>query len=340
MMEQYEKLKRMEKKLDQTILKKHLQIEEQHNTRIFCLKRLRFFLKLKLVENNLHLRLDGRVINDYKNSHEMRTSELIKSLFVIVDEEACMNNNVIMQEAVTDDNRKDTNNDCKQMIGNENIYEWYQGEDVFDSFELIHKSIPKKIKIIINFDNSYDLVRLGPALQNLLKIHTTTKTNAIIEMWKYIRLNNLIDKNGVVNCDDALLKIFNVESFCLNDLTQKMNRHFLSLDVLAFDVPVSDYERVFDVVLERDDLTEMPILYKDKNICILDKKIQSVLECIEGVKDKKKTLEKFMQDPIKFTNEFLLIEKGDIDFLSGGSQQGFYSDPELQEYIYTFLKNE
>ncbi|KAM0674062.1 SWI/SNF and RSC complex subunit Ssr3 [Gurleya vavrai] len=319
MIQNYEYMREIEKKLDKIVLKKHLQIEEEHNARISCIKRLRIFLKIKITNNSLYLRIDGRVINDYQNMIEMQTSELIKSLFVISNEK---NNKIYEKEDLI-----------------ESVFEWHQSEDIFDSFEIKFNSIPKSLKIVFDFDNSRDLVRLSAPLQNLLNIHTTTKTNVFIEIWKYIRINKLIQKNDKIICNDEFKKIFNCDFFYMHEMTNLFNIHFLPLDFLSFEVPISDYERVFDVVLEKDDLSEMPVLYKDKNINVLEKRIQNVLESIENVNDKRNVLKKFLGCPEGFANENILLEKMDLDYLNGNLNEGFFNDPEIQEQIYTMCKN-
>lgn len=364
MFDEYEDLKRIESDIDDCMLRKHLQIEEEHNTRLFCIKKLRFFLTVNVTNESLLLRLDGQVINDYKNTTKTYTSELIKRLCIVFENETEENKKIDIENDMTDKDNKEMQenyHNCSNIENHTNkdkiesklqtktscntsqnaeIFEWEQESEKIDSFELMRTKIPKKIKIIIEFDNSKDLVKLSEPLQKLLNLHTTTKTNAIIEMWKYLRINKLIDNSGNIICADMLKDIFDSDLFHIDNLTSKIYQHFLPLDLLSFNIPIKCYERVFDIVMERDDLSDVPIIYKDKNIAHIDRKIQNIIDCIENIKEKKNVLEKYIKNPIKFIDDFLVIDKRNVDFLMGGDNDGVFYDPTVVKELYNILKKQ
>ncbi|KAM0678423.1 hypothetical protein BDAP_001139 [Binucleata daphniae] len=448
----YKELKQIENDIDSLVLQKHLQIEEEHNTRLFCIKRLRFFLKVCAQNDNLLLRLDGQVINDYKNNTNMCTSELIKRLCVVIETNEksneinkkiddkkidnekksddnvndkgiikkqkmndnnvnvtkCEDDDVIKEEYTTknlainnhvtavkdnpnkennnnthieldknggdefenvkthinydatknesnlptnienhEKKNKDTNGNTKTIYydiitttNNNKIFEWQNENNKIDSYELLLDKIPKTIKIVIEFDNTKNLVKLSEPLQKLLNIHTTTRTNAIIEVWKYLRINKLIDNHNAVKCNGLLKDIFDCDTLDINNLTTALSLHFQPLDLLSFNVPVKSYERIFDVILERDDLTDAPILYKDKNINYLDRKIQNVIDYIENTEERKEALIQYVNDPIMYINKFFILDKCSIDFLMGNDNDGVFYDPVVAEELYNILKND
>lgn len=340
MEELFHKLRRIEEQLDKTTLKRYLEFEEQHNTRLKCLKRLRIFLKLRVIDGNVHLRIDGRVINDYKNIVETRMSELLKRVCVVFNEDVTTLTNMVLLDDIN--SNEDVGSGqwvCKEIEGNENVFEWINNGDKIDAFEICDNNIPQTIKIIFEFDNSKDLVRLSAPLRELLQIDTITKTNAIIGLWKYIRINKLVDIYGLVTCDNALKSVFNSETIHLDTITNSIHQHFLPLELFSFNIPVTHYERIFDVNVERDDLTDFPAIFKDRNINILEKKIQHTLESIDTVNDKRDVLGKFARDPVKFVNEFLIVENSDLDFLSAKNGEGLFNDPKIREMIYDMIKD-
>lgn len=345
MEELYQKLRRIEEQLDKTTLKRYLEFEEQHNTRLKCLKRLRIFLKTQIIDSSIHIRIDGRVINDYKNIVETRMSELLKRVCIIFNEEAYEDSNVILLDE--DILKNSTNNDkqiknnaiCKEINGKENIFEWVNNEEKIDAFEINEKVLPNSIKILFEFDNSKDLVRLSKPLSALLKTTIITKTKAIIELWKYMRFSKLVNVEGEVTCDDALRSVFKCEKLNLDNITQLIYQHFLPLEIFSFNIPVSNYERIFDVNIERDDLTDFPAIFKDRHINILEKKIQNTIDSIEIVNDKIDVLDKFSKNPVKFVNKFLMVENNDLDFLCSRNGEGLFNDPKISEMIYNMIKD-
>lgn len=354
MEELFHKLRRIEEQLDKNTLKRYLEFEEQHNTRLKCLKRLRIFLKLNIIDNNIHLRIDGRVINDYKNIVETRMSELLKRVLVVFNVNTETFSNVIyldnINSAADCENTIRTSSgslkekievfeECEKIKKNENVFEWINSGKKIDSFEVCDSVIPETIKIIFEFDNSKDLVRLSEPLRNLLQTDTITKTKALIEIWKYIRIKNLVDLSGQVTCDEALKSVFKTDHVHLDNIKSMIYQHFLPLEIFSFDIPVRHYERIFDINIERDDLTDFPAIFKDRNINILEKKIQNTIESIGLVNDKKEILNQFANNPVKFMNKLLLVENSDLDFLCAKNSEGLFNDPKMRELIYDMIKN-
>lgn len=382
-MQNFQNLRLLENTLNKAALKKYLEFEEQHNSRLKCIKRLRIFLKLK-VGNSVKLRIDGRVINDYRNIVETRMSELLKRVVVVFDEEADVKYLDQLEfesldessSSVQRDNETNINlHDCKSrdesldQVEKENtenehttlvadatdhsldvknrkhtsnesqsIYEWHNNGDRTDAFELVCNKIPRSIKILIEFDNSKDLVRLSDSLQKIIQADTITRTNAIIGFWKYLRTNKLIGKDGYILRDDKIKEVF-ANDVHIDEIVAELNKHFLPLEILAFRIPVTDYERIFDVKVERDDLTDFPVLYKNKNINMLEKKILSVLEGIERSKDRLDVLKRFADDPEIFMRRHIAVESKDLDFI-GISDKGIFADPKILESIYEIVKKQ
>ncbi|EJW02584.1 hypothetical protein EDEG_03017 [Edhazardia aedis USNM 41457] len=344
-----EKLIQSEQKLDEVVAKTLLKNEESHNVRLKCFKRLRVFLKIVIENDALRLRIDGRVINDFVNNAGLKFSELLSKVIVVCNEEviACKDfkqesnkveaeankgysenenlqveqNNVV--EIIESNNSTNTiEKDLFEEIGvvhklentdNVDIYEWHANVNAkyFDAFEVNLSNIPKSIKIIFDFDNSKDLVKLCLPLQKLFGKVSVPKSKALIEMWKYLVNNSLIQRGEEFVLNNILAEVFpfneNDEKteigsvLKMDKLTYLMNRYcFLNLDVCAVNLPVENCDRVFDVLFERDDLTDPLKMYKNRNIKLLDSKIDGLKSDLEYIQNQCDCYNKFIDDPIKF----------------------------------------
>lgn len=285
----YERLKAAEEKLDKAVLRQRLLIEELHCQRIKCTKRLRIFVE----PTPISLKVSGRVINDYRNFTELRMSDVLKRFYIQV------------------------------FFGDRTeIFEWVKGRVCVDTFELDGLDGMKGAKLIFDFANLRDTFRLSDGLQKLLNKRTESRTNFLIDLWKYVRLNNLVQR-GVVHCNADLKAIFNVDSFRMEELD--LSDHLLPLDSLFVDVDLSKKE-VFDVEMAMDDLVDFPILYSNKKIHMLKRKIEELQEMIKNCKERVDVLSKFSEDPIGYINRNAVNE-----------DRNFFYDVLVQDLIFKIL---
>src|SRR5690349_9909693 len=80
----YDRLQIIEDEIDKLCLQKKLSIEAEHLKRIKCKKSLRCYIKVSM-KDGIFIRLDSRVINDYKNGGEMKFSDAVKRFCVVFD---------------------------------------------------------------------------------------------------------------------------------------------------------------------------------------------------------------------------------------------------------------
>lgn len=285
----YEKLKAAEEKLDKAVLRQRLLIEELHCQRIKCTKRLRVFVEPTPVS----LKVSGRVINDYRNFAELRMSDVLKRFYIQV-----------------------FFGDRKEM------FEWVKGRTFVDSFELDGLDGMQGAKLIFDFANLRDTFRLSEGLQKLLNKRTESRTNFLIDLWKYVRLNNLVQR-GIVHCNADLKAIFKVDSFRMDELD--LSEHLLPLDSLVVDVDLSKRE-IFDVEMEMDDLVDFPVLYSSKKIHMLKRKIEELQEMIKNCKERVDVLSKFAADPVGYINRNAINE-----------DRNFFYDILVQDLVFKIL---
>lgn len=285
----YEKLKEAEEKLDKAVLRQRLLIEELHCQRIKCTKRLRVFVEPTPVS----LKVSGRVINDYRNFAELRMSDVLKRFYI----------QVLFEDRTE-------------------IFEWAKGRACVDSFELDGLDGMQGAKLIFDFANLRDTFRLSDGLQKLLNKRTESRTNFLIDLWKYVRLNNLVQR-GVVHCNAELKAIFKVDTFRLEELD--LSDHLLPLDSLIVDVDLGKKE-IFDVEMEMDDLVDFPVLYSSKKIHMLKRKIEELQEMIKNCKERVDVLSKFAEDPVGYINRNAVNE-----------DRNFFYDILVQDLVFKIL---
>lgn len=285
----YERLKAAEEKLDKAVLRQRLLIEELHCQRIKCTKRLRVFVE----PTHVSLKVSGRVINDYRNFAELRMSDVLKRFYI----------QVFFEDRTE-------------------IFEWAKGRTSVDSFELDGLDGMKSAKLVFDFANLRDTFRLSDGLQMLLNKRTENRTSFLIDLWKYVRLNNLVQR-GVVHCDADLKAIFKVDTFKMEEL--ELGDHLLPLDSLVVDVDLGKKE-IFDVEMEMDDLVDFPILYSSKRIHLLKRKIEELQEMIKNCRERVDVLSKFAADPVDYINRNVVNE-----------DRNFFYDILVQDLVFKIL---
>lgn len=283
-----EKLKLIEEKLDQAVLKQRLLIEEMHCQRIKCTKRLRIFVDA--APNAL--KISGRVINDYKNFVELKMSDVLRRFYV---------------QIFYDDRTE--------------ILEWAKARQSVDSFEVDGLRGAKRMRLVFDFVELRDTFRLSDPLQRLFNKRTENRTNFLIDLWKYVRLNNLL-RGGVVRCNSELRSIFKRDTFKLDELD--LSEHLFPLDSLVVDV-AGDRE-IFDVEMDVDDLVDFPVLYANKKIHALKRKVDELQEIAKNCRERIDVLAKFAADPLGHVDRHVLSD-----------ERNFFYDLLVQDLVFKLL---
>lgn len=285
----HEKLGTVEEKLDRAVLRQRLLIEEMHCQRIKCTKRLRVFLE----PGEGSLRISGRVINDYKNFAEMKMSDVLRRFYVEISYE---------------DRRE--------------ILEWTKGRGSVDAFEVGDIEKATGVRIAFDFCNLRDTFRLSTGLQRLLNKRTENRSNLLIDLWKYARLNNLM-RGGVVHCNEDLRAIFGTETLRLDELD--LSRHLLPLDTLVLDVDLGRRE-TFDVEMDVDDLVDFPVLYSSKKVHALKRKAEELREMVKSCRERVDVLGQFIPDPAGYIDRNIVCEG-----------RNFFYDILVQDLVFKLL---
>lgn len=320
----YEKLRTLENELDRAVLQKKLLNEESHHKRIKCTRRLRIFTKYQKFKNSYHFQVEGQIISEFTNSSNIKMTDVLKNIIFKLNNE----------------NNKDI------------IFEWTKKENQhFDSFELTGTEEHDSISLVLFFENTLDKFKLSDPLKIFLEKETDTKTNILIDLWKYIRLNNLITDSNTyfVQCDEKLSEIFDKPDFQLSELPEMINEHLLPLDPLIVEIPTKDIiyndsknnilENNFDVRIDMDDFFEFPILYQNNTIFQLEQKIMNSFESLRNLKSKIDTLTKFSEDPEGYIKKWIFKHGVDLKKPHFDLDHKAFYDPLVQQTIFEMMQS-
>lgn len=166
----YEKLKEVENRINELCLLRQLKTEAEHRKRIKCIKTLRLYIKIHSDKDGTFIRIDSRVMNDFKNNTNAKMGDLIDNLMLLV----------------------------KYSSSSEpEIYEWTNQLDKSESFEMRLPSSYESIKLIVTLSNKREIYKLSNSLSSLLSIFTSTKPNLLGTLYTYIMRNNLMIRDEI-----------------------------------------------------------------------------------------------------------------------------------------------
>ncbi|EOB11638.1 SWI/SNF complex component SNF12 [Nosema bombycis CQ1] len=341
MSDKFNKLKKIDSKLDKLCIEKRLHTEAEHLKRIKCTKTLRLFIK-STISNSVFIRIDSRVINDFKNHEVMKITDLIKRMCVIFnsDLESTLDyynkilNNKVDEQVENDDKIKPSSNLSVE------IFEWNKTDnESINSFELrsnnYHINNPlNNIKILIEFENKRNLYKLSRVLREIINKFTDSKPNAITALWKYIHKNGLIKPGEIeIKADDKLKKLVNKDKFLFTDIPEIITDHLCPIDNLVIDIPTdSFYKEIFDIPIEVDDLYHLPRVHS-KEVYNYEKKIEMLIEFKKRLKDKKDILSKFSNNPIEFINRWICLDSTDYY-----TKTQFVLNKSVQDLLYEMIE--
>lgn len=352
----YEKLQELESHLDKAVLRKKLLIEESHHKRIKCSIRARMTIIFEKFDNSYHLQIDGRVINNFLNNHNIKITDLFKRIVVKLNQHeqdgldeyksspltSDTETKILQNDKVIHSQTTNVSKPNEETTGECSIFEWVKNtDDNIDRFELIGTEKHGSITILFELENPMEKYKLSRTLQKLLQKETETKTGVLIDLWKYVRLNRLItDYNGyIVRCDDKLKRLFNIEIFQLIELPDLVDHHLLPLDPLIIEIPnQNNYSRKFDIPMEVDDFFDFPVLYQNNLIPQLDQKIINLFESLKLLRTRIHTLTKFHDNPKKFMNEWLIENGPFLKKQQFNLDHNTFYDPVVQQTIFEMMQ--
>ncbi|CCD65137.1 SWI/SNF chromatin-remodeling accessory subunit 2 [Caenorhabditis elegans] len=356
--ENYMALLASEQKLDSTLSRKKLDIQEALKRPSKVKKRLRIYISHTFIEEKQpekdtdeaslpmwELRVEGRLLDEQPPAPAIpgqrpvpkrKFSSFFKSLVIELD---------------------------KEMYGpDQHLVEWHRTPQTneTDGFQVKRAGDrPVKCRILLLLDNHPAKFKLHPRLAKVLGIATETRPKIIEALWQYIKTHGLQDpqERDIINCDTFLSQCFGVNRMRFMEVPNKLHQLLQQTDPLEFNHiiqrPKEGQEQVstcYDIDVEMEDpvkqfmhtFVHSPGLAND--IQTLDQKCYDIIEQINELKTRRDFYARFYTEPAEFIKSWVMSQNSDLktmNELSGDLEAERFAEsyvrPETEEGVQRYM---
>ncbi|KAL7408971.1 hypothetical protein BDY24DRAFT_404835 [Mrakia frigida] len=222
-----------------------------------------------------------------------------------------------------------------------NIIEWnkHTSSPAQDGFTIMRNgsnNIP--IRIIMHLDHQPARYKVVGEFATVLDVKEETRVGILAALWSYIKINNLQDKDDrkKINADAKLRRIFGHDSLPIHYLPEVINRWIALPDPVVIrytirtDVERHVHPKVYDFEVEMDDPyksrinTALQAFSEEggKEIVGLDEEISNLAIALRNSRTKRDFLQSFASDPSAFIHKWLDSQARDLSLALGGEVNG------------------
>jgi len=336
----YMDLLAFERKLDATIMRKRLDIQEVLKRPMKQKRKLRIFIsntyfpprEVEEGEESVpswELRVEGRLLEDAASAKLTESSKIkrkfssfFKSLVIELD---------------------------KDLYGLDNhLVEWHRTPSTqeTDGFQVKRPGDQNvKCKVLLMLDYQKDALRgfcgggfkdleqhrplqfkLDHRLARLLGIHTQTRPFIISALWQYIKSHKLQDphEREYINCDKYFEQIFECKRMKFSEIPSKLQPLLMSPDpiviqhIVTVEGPDAKKTACYDIDVDIDDPLKVQMntfvmsTQNQNEVTGLDTKIHETVESINLLKTQREFFLGFSKDPQEFISNFLISQTRDL----------------------------
>ncbi|KAM6976593.1 SWI/SNF-related matrix-associated actin-dependent regulator of chromatin subfamily D member 3 isoform 1-T1 [Aplochiton taeniatus] len=339
----YMDLLAFERKLDQTIMRKRVDIQEALKRPMKQQKR-----KLRLYISNTfnpakpdaddsdgsiaswELRVEGKLLDD-PGKLKRKFSSFFKSLVIELD---------------------------KDLYGPDNhLVEWHRTPTTqeTDGFQVKRPGdVSVRCTLLLMLDYQPPQFKLDPRLARLLGIHTQTRSCIIQALWQYVKTNKLQDSHDkeYINCDKYFQQIFDCPRLKFSEIPQRLTNLLLPPDPIVINHVISvdpnDQKKTacYDIDVEVEDPLKSQMssfllsTANQQEIASLDNKIHETIESINQLKIQRDFMLSFSRDPKGYIQDWLKSQSRDLKLMTdvvGNPEEErraeFYHEPWSQEAV-------
>lgn len=317
----YMDLLAFERKLDATIMRKRLDIQEALKRPMKLKRKLRIFISNTFYPAretepgeegasgsggvaSWELRVEGRLLDDAAkvdpNKVKRKFSSFFKSLVIELD---------------------------KDLYGPDNhLVEWHrtpttQETDGFQVKRPGDRNVRCTILLLLDYQPLQ--FRLDSRLARLLGIHTQTRPMVISALWQYIKTHKLQERE-FIRCDKYMEQIFGCPRMKFAEIPQRLNPLLHPPDPIVINhlISVEGAEQkktaCYDIDVEVDDTLKAQMnnfllsTASQQEIQSLDNKIHETVESINQLKISREFFLGFARDPQQFINKWLISQTRDL----------------------------
>ncbi|XP_062850070.1 SWI/SNF-related matrix-associated actin-dependent regulator of chromatin subfamily D member 3b isoform X3 [Trichomycterus rosablanca] len=343
----YMDLLAFERKLDQTIMRKRVDIQEALKRPMKQKRKLRLYISNTFnpakpdAEDSdgsiasWELRVEGKLLDD-PGKVKRKFSSFFKSLVIELD---------------------------KDLYGPDNhLVEWHRTPTTqeTDGFQVKRPGdVNVRCTLLLMLDYQPPQFKLDPRLARLLGIHTQTRSCIIQALWQYIKTNKLQDSHDkeYINCDKYFQQIFDCPRLKFSEIPQRLTNlllppdpivinHIISVCVGSVDPNDQKKTACYDIDVEVEDplKTQMSNFLlstaNQQEIATLDNKIHETIESINQLKIQRDFMLSFSRDPKGYIQDWLKSQSRDLKLMTdvvGNPEEErraeFYYQPWSQEAV-------
>lgn len=353
----YMDLLAFERKLDATIMRKRLDIQEALKRPMKQKRKLRIFISNTFypckepvdgpdgTEGTVaswELRVEGRLLEDTKgdpNKTKRKFSSFFKSLVIELD---------------------------KDLYGPDNhLVEWHRthATQETDGFQ-VKRPGDRNVRctILLLLDYQPLQFKLDSRLARLLGVHTQTRPVIISALWQYIKTHKLQDahEREFINCDKYLEQIFGCPRMKFAEIPQRLNPLLHPPDPIVINHVItveggaeSKQTACYDIDVEVDDTLKNQMnnflmsTASQQEIQALDLKIHETVDTINQLKTNREFFLSFAKEPQTFIHRWIVSQTRDLKTMTdvvGNPEEErraeFYYQPWTNEAVsrYFFTK--
>ncbi|XP_037612957.1 SWI/SNF-related matrix-associated actin-dependent regulator of chromatin subfamily D member 3 isoform X5 [Sebastes umbrosus] len=348
----YMDLLAFERKLDQTIMRKRVDIQEALKRPMKQQKR-----KLRLYISNTfnparpdaddsdgsiaswELRVEGKLLDD-PGKQKKKFSSFFKSLVIELDKDLYGPDNHLVEST------------CGGLL-----FQWHRTPTTqeTDGFQVKRPGdVSVRCTLLLMLDYQPPQFKLDPRLARLLGIHTQTRSCIIQALWQYVKTNKLQDSHDkeYINCDKYFQQIFDCPRLKFSEIPQRLTNLLLPPDPIVINHVISvdpnDQKKTacYDIDVEVEDPLKGQMssfllsTANQQEIASLDNKIHETIESINQLKIQRDFMLSFSRDPKGYIQDWLKSQSRDLKLMTdvvGNPEEerraAFYHEPWSQEAV-------
>lgn len=316
----YMDLLAFERKLDSTISRKRLEIQEALKRPMKVKRKLRIFISNTFYppkpdvedDDNVpswELRVEGKLLDETgkqlseSKGPKRKFSSFFKSLVIELD---------------------------KELYGPENhLVEWHRTSQTqeTDGFQ-VKRPGDRNVRctVLLLLDYQPLQFKLDSRLARLLGVHTQTRPAIINALWQYVKSHNLQDphEREYINCDRYLAQIFQCTRMKFAEIPTQLNQLLHPPDPIVINhcitVEGTDQKKTscYDIDVEIDDPLKSQLnqfllsTTSQQEIQQLDNKIHETVETINSLKTNREFMLSFARDPSVFIHKWIVSQSRDL----------------------------
>ncbi|NXP14858.1 SMRD2 regulator, partial [Thinocorus orbignyianus] len=337
----YMDLLAFERKLDQTIARKRMEIQEAIKKPLTQKRKLRIYISNTFTPAkeegegservaSWELRVEGKLLED-PSKQKRKFSSFFKSLVIELD---------------------------KELYGPDNhLVEWHRlpTTQETDGFQVKRPGdVNVKCTLLLMLDHQPPQYKLDPRLARLLGVHTQTRASIMQALWLYIKHNKLQDSHEkeYINCNRYFRQPNQFGGFLRGSQSSPTSGWGLrkpptnTLFLLSVDPNDQKKTACYDIDVEVDDPLKAQMsnflasTTNQQEIASLDAKIHETIESINQLKTQRDFMLSFSNNPQDFIQEWIKSQRRDLKIITdviGNPEEErraeFYQQPWAQEAV-------